>query len=280
MRTRPFTLALVLPLLAATAFAQSAPPVTKAAKPGKPQVTALLKAKLAKTPFRVSDVLDDVGGGRFPVLYTTSTKHCDPHPGMSEEDIRAERKAGNNPDICVQAVYPHLGILGSSGGELSVESLTDLPTTTTPSTDLEGKFLWGITPVKDFDGDGKPELLLIYSYAGAVEPGVGTTNYRELTLVNLELKPTVAVNVILRTDPEAETLDSTDFKYKFSPATAKVPMLTLDGTISALDEKADEKRPRKETRVYLYDATGDKWSLVEQPKPAAKAKPTAGAKTK
>lgn len=280
MRIRLFTLALVLPLLATTAFAQSAPPAAKAAKPGKPQATALLKTKLAKMPFRVSDVLDDIGGGRFPVLYTTSAKHCDPHPAMSEEDIRAERKAGNNPDICVQAVYPHLGILGSSGGELAIESLTDLPTATTPSTDLEGKFLWGITPVKDFDGDGKPELLLIYSYAGAVEPGVGTTSYRELTLINLETKPTIAVNVILRALPEAETLDTSDFKYKFTPGTGAIPELVLDGTISTLDEKADEKLPRKAVRRYRYEAASDKWSLVEPQRPAAKAKPTAGAKTK
>jgi hypothetical protein len=81
-------------------FAQSAPPVAKAATPGKPQATALLKTKLAKRPFRVSDVLDDVGGGRFPVLYTTSARHCEPLPGMSEEEVRAERKACNSPDIC------------------------------------------------------------------------------------------------------------------------------------------------------------------------------------
>lgn len=280
MRTLRWALALVLPLLAATAFAQSAPPAAKAAKPGKPQVTTLLKAKLAKTPFRVSDVLADVGGGRFPVLYTTSARHCEPLPGMSEEELRAERKAGHEPENCVQAVYPHLGILSSSGGELSVESLTDLPTATTPSTDLEGKFLWGITPVKDFDGDGKPELLLIYSYAGAVEPGVGTTSYRELTLVNLEAKPTIAVNAILRALPEAETLDTSDFKYKFTPSAGTIPELVLDGTISTLDEKADEKLPRKAVRRYRYEAASDKWSLVEPPKPAAKAKPTAGAKTK
>jgi hypothetical protein len=100
MRPRPWTLALALPLLVATAFAQSAPPAAKAAKPGKPQATALLKAKLTKTPFRVSDVLDDIGGGRFPVLYTTSARHCEPHPAMSEEEVRAERKACNSPDIC------------------------------------------------------------------------------------------------------------------------------------------------------------------------------------
>ena len=80
-------------------FAQSAPPVAKAATPGKPQATALLKTKLAKRPFRVSDVLDDVGGGRFPVHYTTSARHCDPHPAMSEEEVRAERKACNSPDL-------------------------------------------------------------------------------------------------------------------------------------------------------------------------------------
>lgn len=241
---------LTLVLLAAPALA---------GKPGKAQVAALLKQQpaLAKGRVHVSEVLADQGGGRYPVLFTTSGQRCDPDPRFSSMSARERREAlgkDGKPELCYTTFTPQLGVIGGDGKGLRVLATLALPTTAppTPGESQDGELTWGVNLTRDYDGDGRPELLLIYAYDGPIRPALGSAAYRDLCLVNLDDPPTVAALVSLR--QRGAGVDGREYSYRFGPGAERT--LTLTGEIGTPD---DPDKTHRSQQVLRYRPDRGVW---------------------
>jgi hypothetical protein len=221
-------LGLALAVLAAVAQAEK-PPLEKAA------VLKLLKPSGARS---VSQIFADVGGGRFPVLFVKAGKRdC-----QSEQNCSATTVA--NVALIVR----------DATGALSVESQLELPTRA-PAWDQNGELKWGITNVKDYDGDGKPELMIVYGYNGPVAPGAGDTWYRELALVNLDKPIRLALRVTLDEKPQAMAMPAVETKWKWGPAQLELTRRTGEWD----SEKSDRNWQSAGTTVWRWDAAQDQF---------------------
>jgi len=159
-------------------------------KPSKLDALRLLQTAVPGTR-SVSDVLPDPGDGRFPVLFVVRGNHC------IEREIDGQKEKN-----CSSTTSPHVAVLHrGDDGKLAVEKELALPTEA-PPWDQQAELTWGITFVKDYDGDGKPELLVAYGYHGPMEWAVGDIYYKNLAIVNLDALG-VAFNVVVERNPQA-----------------------------------------------------------------------------
>jgi hypothetical protein len=173
-----------------------------AAPPSKSDVSKLLKQTI-KDVRSVSEVLADVGGGRHPVLFVTRGRDC------IERTIDKEKEQN-----CSATSIPHVAIVKRSAGALTLESELALPVSAAPW-DQPEELKWGITQIKDWDGDGQPELLVIYGYHGPTIWAIGDTYYRELALYNLSPLQS-AVHVTLDQKPQDAANLDLESKFKFA----------------------------------------------------------------
>ena len=122
--------------------------------------------------------------------------------------------------------------------------------TAAPPWDQPEELKWGITQIKDWDGDGKPELLVIYGYHGPTEWAVGDTYYRDLILVNLDTLG-AAVHLTLDQVPQA-SMPGWESKFKFAG-----PELT----ITRHDYESD-KSAFQESKQRWVRGAGDQYTLT------------------
>lgn len=226
----------------------------KAAPPKKAEVQALLKQAAPDGKPRVSTILGDAGGGRFPVLFVTVGRDCNKTPGGS--------------DNCSPTTLPHLAVVTrGADGKLALGGTLALPRKAAPW-DVVEPLKWGVSSVKDYDRDGKPELFVIYGYHGPMQAGLGDVYYREWALLNLEPAPSVALHVTLDEKPQASTLESVESKYKLPPPGAAVPEIAVTRTVGTYVEGKDDRATRQEQVVYRYDAKKDQWAAAPVAQPA------------
>lgn len=222
----------LLVLLGAHAGAQKPP-----APPNKKAVQALLKP-LHKV-VRVSKVIGDAGGGRWVVLYTSHKE--------------GKRKASATFWVGLVSAAPD-GTL-ALGGKLA------LPTEMEPFEEVE-PIKWGTSAFKDHDGDGKPELYVVYGYNNEPQPAVGDTYYRAMALLNVDgAAPTIALALTLDESPEADTTPEIISKLSFAKlAPGKPAEATLTTTIADYDEGSGERAPGKPKKtLYRHDPSKDVW---------------------
>jgi hypothetical protein len=157
-------------LLAAVALAVAIAPA-RAATPGagpagpsapRPPTKKELRPLFAPGPgearasVRVSHVLGDLGGGRFPVLgYRTVARTA---AEIAAEEEAWDHWSGPYPEA---DVAPFVGVVARAPeGGWTLAGRTDLPTAESPHAD----FGWGRAALGDHDGDGRPELFVVYGY--------------------------------------------------------------------------------------------------------------------
>jgi hypothetical protein len=222
--------------------------VAVGAPPSKGDVGKALK-KTLKDVKSVSQVFADLGDGRFPVLFVTRARDC------IERMVDKEKEQN-----CSPTTIPHVGIVKRDDkGELQLEAELPLPTAAAPWDQAE-ELKWGITNVKDYDGDGKPELLVIYGYHGPMVWAVGDTYYRDLCLLNLD-KLGPAMHVTLDEKPEAS--GSPDLETKFKFAAGEVQLTKRFGDY---DSGKGERVYQESKLVWRWDSTQDKFVEVKPPK--------------
>lgn len=239
---RPPRVAILLGLLSSSAaFAAGKSPLPKG---------DVLRALRAKAPAvsSVSEVLADVGGGRFPVLFWVKGNAC------------IERTVDGAIDKnCSPTATPHVAIVKrDAAGSLSVEADLALPTAETPWTIIEEP-KWGISVVKDWDGDGKPELAVIYGYNGPNVWAIGYTSYRTLALVNLADALSLSVAVVIDQHPQATVVSELTATWKFLPGGDGKPALQLKVTEAAWDDGKSARVPKSSTLTYGWDAATDQY---------------------
>jgi hypothetical protein len=222
--------------------------VAAAAPPSKGEaVTALQKS--VKGLKSVSQIFADLGDRRFPVLFVTRGRDC------IERVIDKQQEQS-----CSATTLPHAGVLKrDEKGQLQLESELTLPTTAAPW-DMIEELKWGIANVKDYDGDGKPELLVIYGYNGPMFWAVGDIYYRELCLLNLD-KLAPALHVTLDEKPQATVFSDISTKFKFG--TGEVLFTQRSGDY---DDSKRERVYRESTLSFRWDAAKDLYLEVNPPK--------------
>jgi hypothetical protein len=165
-------------LFVAMLFAAAARATPPSKPPRRAEALQAVKAKLPGTT-DVGAVFPDVGGGRYPVLFV-----------VREGD---KRQCNGGP-----AARPHVGLLASGGnGELRLAG--ELPLGEPDCVGGGHVFVWGETALKDYDGDGKPELLVHWAWHG---PQMRLTIYGN-TVAIVELDgpaPTLAFSLRLDDD--------------------------------------------------------------------------------
>jgi hypothetical protein len=176
-----------------------------------------------------ADVLADAGSGRFPVLVIADVSQCkfggcrESHPWAA----LVERK---------------------SDGTLALLGAVALPCAEAPHGKMsapDDRFRWGVTLVKDWDGDGRPELLAVYGYIG----GDPLARLRELAIVNLGPPLTVAAQVTLDRWSDGEGMaDPATWRIAGTPPTLSIgPSGSSGGSTTK--------------RALAYDASTDQWIL-------------------
>jgi hypothetical protein len=222
--------------------------VALAAPLTKQEAVRALKSSM-KDVKSVSQVFADLGDGRFPVLFVTRGRDC-------VERMVDQEKEQN----CSATTVPHAAVLKRDGSALVVEAELALPTAAAPW-DQPEELKWGVTHVKDDDGDGKPELMVIYGYHGPTMWGVGDTYYRDLCLLNLD-KLAAAMHVVLDEKPQATTSPDLETKFKIVPG--EVQLTRRAGDFAG----GSGERAYQETKIsWRWDAASDQYREV---KPAKK----------
>ncbi len=209
-----------------------------AAAPNKKAVQALLKP-LHKV-VRVSKVLGDAGGGRWVVLYTS----------------HKEGKGKSSATFWVGLVS------AAADGTLALAGKLELPTEMDPFEDIE-PIKWGTSAFKDHDGDGKPEVYVVYGYNNEPQPAVGDTYYRAMALLNLDgAAPTIALALTLDESPEADSAPEIISRLSFAKLKPGTPAeATLTTTIADDADGVGERTPGKPKKtLYRYDPSKDVWA--------------------
>jgi hypothetical protein len=220
-----------------------------AAPPSKVEAVKALK-KSVKDVKSVSQVFADLGEGRFPVLFVTRARHC------LERQVDGEKEQN-----CSATTVPHAAILSrGSTGELQVDGELLLPTSA-PPWDQPEELKWGIANVKDHDGDGKPELLVIYGYHGPTVWAVGDTYYRELCILNLD-KLGVALQVTLDQKPQDSASLDLESRFKLLPGEVQ-----LTRKVGDYDGAKGERVYKDEKVVWRWEAARDQFVQVNAKAP-------------
>jgi hypothetical protein len=222
----------------------------QAQPPSKNEVAKLLK-KTIKDVRSVSEVFADVGGGRFPILFVTQGRNCIEHNVDDEKE-----------QSCSSTSLPHAAIVGVGSSGLTLAAQLALPTAAAPW-DVPEELKWGSTQVQDWDGDGKPELLIIYGYHGPTAWAVGDTYYRELVLLNLD-RLTQAVHVTLDQKPQALSNLELESNFKFAGSE-----LTITRHAGEYDDGKGERVYRDTTQLWRR-GPDDRYVEVKIDAPAGK----------
>jgi hypothetical protein len=194
-------------------------------------------------------VFADLGEWRFPVLFVTRGRDC------IERMVDKEKEQN-----CSPTTVPHAGIVKRDAkGELQLEGELALPTAAAPWDQAE-ELKWGITNVKDYDGDGKPELLVIYGYHGPMVWAVGDVYYRDLCLLNLD-KLAEALHVTLDEKPEASASPDIETKFKFAAGEVQ-----LTKKFGDYDGGKGERVYQESKIIWKWDPAQDKFAEVKPPK--------------
>jgi hypothetical protein len=219
--------------------------------PKKPDVAKLLRT--AKVPVKeVTDVLADLGGGRYPVLFfTRGEKACN------------RRMIDGQPDeVCSTTTEPWVAIVTRGpDGALAVEATLALPTADKPWDEPGPELGWGITNVKDVDGDGKPELTILYGYNGNNAWAVGFTHYRDLCILNLD-KLAIGLHLEVDAQPQASVYDRFETTWQLD---SDKRVLTATRTTRRGSDPVGE--PRVEVITYAWSPDSDAWTERERVRP-------------
>ncbi|MCC6998655.1 MAG: hypothetical protein IT370_28850 [Deltaproteobacteria bacterium] len=244
-------LLLMLSMMATLLLAAGAAQARKARKPRAPRVLAptrdqvapLLAARLGHKA-TVSKLLGPAGALRWAALYVVR----DHKRNTARHGVATVSRAPVTPE--------------GGQGAISIDGTAELPAAATPSELIEPVH-WGSAALKDHDGDGKPELLVIYGYNGPMSAGLGDIYHRELALLNLDGAPTLALHLELDERPEALASREVLSKWSFSkPAPGSPPEVTMTSTIGDYDARARARKVRVVKVTYRWDATGDSWLRV------------------
>jgi hypothetical protein len=224
------------------------PTEVAAAKPALPKKDVLKVVKAAVADAKsVTDVFADIGDGRFPILFTSGGKDCISRTIDHQKD-----------ESCSPVTRPHVGIVRKAAdGTLALEAELALPTEAAPW-DVPEEMKWGINIIKDFDGDGKPELMLAYGYHGPSYWAVGDTWYKHWCILNLD-KLAPAICVVVDQLPQAGSEPHVESKWKLLPAAAGA---APDIEIARSETMGDDK-PRQTTRRFRWERTSDTWGEVK-----------------
>jgi hypothetical protein len=193
---RPPTLATLTSLLLHHLLLGAAAPAGAAPskRPTRLEALRLLQAAVPGTR-SVADVLADLGDGRYPVLFVVRGRHC------LERTIDGQKE-----QTCSPTTSPHAAVVRrGADGKLLLDRDRELALPTeAPPWDVVEELRWGITFVKDYDGDGQPELMVAYGYHGPMAWAVGDIAYKHLAIVNLDALD-VAFGTVLERAPQAST---------------------------------------------------------------------------
>src|SRR5262249_52935991 len=106
---------------------------------------------------------------------------------------------------------------------------------------------------KDYDLDGKPELMLAYGYHGPTLWAVGDVYYKHWCIINLDTLA-LGIHVVLDVAPQATTTQAVESKWKL--VGTDVQIVRREGE---WDEGKGERVWRERTTVYRYDEKKDGW---------------------
>jgi hypothetical protein len=217
-------------------------------KPGPRKVDVLRQLQHDRTDVKsVSDALEDIGDGRYPVLYVTAGKDC------IHRVIDGQRE-----ESCSPTTLPHVAVVRrAADASLAVEATLDLPLEAAPW-DVPDEMQWGIHFIKDYDLDGKPELMLAYGYHGPMVWAVGDTWYKHWCIINLD-KLTMAIHEVVNVSPQAGSATLVESKWKLVPAKDGAPAITVTTSTGDYDERKGERVFRETVKTYRYDPAADRW---------------------
>jgi hypothetical protein len=200
---------IVLAVVTRSAWA-AAPTPEEAAKLLKPPGGAKVRAVLK--------VLDDLGGGRFPVVFEVEgPKAC-----VQRTVGRAVEKA------CFATAKPAVAVVAQGQQRAVVVLQTAQPATAQPDApeDAPEPLEVESAQVRDLDGDARATLLLTLRYAGPWYWEVGATSHRDLAVVTLE---PLAVELRVELDRAAatRTVDQWESQLEVVGKTADAPAALL-----------------------------------------------------
>jgi len=219
------------------------PRVPRVLAPTRSEVATLLAAKLGHKA-TVSKLMGPAGALRWAALYLVR----DHRRNTARYGVATVSRAPVTPE--------------GAQGPISLDGTAELPTAATPSELIE-PVQWGTAALKDQDGDGKPELFVIYGYNGPMEAALGDIYHRELALLNLDGAPTLALHLELDERPEAMASREVLSKWSFSkPVPGSPPEVTMTSTIGDYDDRALARKVSVVKVTYRWDAAGDRWLRV------------------
>lgn len=171
---------------------------------------------------------------------------------FSEEDIESEKANWDGWDgTYASEQHTPLVFLFQRQADQSLVPLSGfkLPTADSP----HAEFGWGFSKLGDFDGDGRPELAIVYGYR-TYHPGstFGTAKRKEITWLSVN-DGKVGVQANLLTEEIMGDLEAPEAKvtYRLVPQTAAA---FKDLRVTT------ETDGNKVTKLWIYDPSKDLWT--------------------
>lgn len=195
----------------------------------------------------VSELLPSIDGHYIPALYVTGGRDC-----------LTRTIDGEKEENCSSTTTPHVALLKRNvNGALTIERSLALPIQAAPWDTPEGT-AWGIHIVKDYDLDGKPELMLTYSYHGPMVWAIGNIAYKHWCIINLD-QLTLAAHVIVYERPQATVTAEIESSWKLVPVLGETPRIVVHRSEGTYDDAKGGRLYRKSVLTYRYDAPTDRW---------------------
>lgn len=209
----------------------------------------LRKNRWPKARVQVSEIFGEVADGYHPAI------------GFREEDLSKKELAaakaewGNTAWDYTTKKRALFVCLIRRGPDRSIEvaGIEDIPTSSNP----DSEFKWGVTQLKDVDGDGRAELLVTYAYE-SYAPGstYGSIFHKEVSwLAFFEAKPTrIQGHLVLRRGYDT-TLEF-EWSYRYVQQ-AGTPFFDLETRFVKGDDVP--LSPEGKAKLYRYDPASDTW---------------------